>query len=488
VDFLRHVTVPEVLAAAEKSRRHLRTIFGDAPEIVISERRYGYISGACQEAIQSTVELRHTASDKIDTVLTHPVLGLPVFLLLMAAVFGLVFAIGDPLASLLERVFDGLGVILTEHLPDGRFRSLIVDGVLRGVGGVIVFVPNIALLFLAIAVLEDSGYMARAAFIMDRLMHRIGLHGKSFIPMVLGFGCTVPAIMATRILEHRRDRLTTMLVLPLMSCGARLPIYVLLAGAFFPRSPGRAVLAVYLLGIALAVLMAKLFRSVLFRGETSPLVMELPPYRAPTLRGMLIHTWERTWLFLRKAGTLILALALIMWLLCTFPSRPELERNYAARISAARAAGRISEAEALAGDLAREKLQRSYAGRLGRSIAPVLRPVGLGNWKIATALVAGFGAKELVVSTLGTLYSLGSEAGDEALRSALRRDPDLSPLSAFTLMVFVLTYIPCIATVVTVGRETNSFRWPLFLIAYSTLLAWLTSLLVFRGGQLLGFG
>jgi len=487
-DFLARISSPDVIQAAERSRRHLRNVFGDAPEIVIAERRYGFISGACQQALQSTVELRHTVSDKIDEVLTHPLLGLPIFLVLMAAVFGLVFALGDPLAALVERFFDNAAILLTRILPAGRLQSLMVDGLLRGVGGVIVFVPNVALLFLAIAILEDSGYMARAAFILDRLMQRIGLHGKSFIPMVLGFGCSVPAIMATRILEHRRDRLTTMLVLPLMSCSARLPVYVLLAGAFFPESPGRAVLAVYLLGIALAVAMARVFRSTLFRGEATPLVMELPPYRAPTLRGALIHTWDRTKMFLRKAGTVILALALVMWALSTFPTAPDLEADYKARMADAKAAGRGDEVAALSRQLAREKLERSYAGRLGHVLAPILRPVGLGDWKVATALVAGFGAKEIVISTLGTLYSLGSESGNEALREALVADTHFNPLVAFTLMVFVLTYVPCVATVVAVGRETGSLRWPLFLIGYTTVLAWATSFAVYQGGRLLGLG
>ncbi|MDP6439392.1 MAG: ferrous iron transporter B, partial [Candidatus Brocadiia bacterium] len=405
--------------------------------------------------------------------------------------------------------------------------------------------PNILFLFLAIAFLEDSGYMARAAFIMDRIMHKIGLHGKSFIPLLIGFGCNIPAVMATRTLENRRDRLVTILVAPLMSCTARYAVYVLLAGAFFSRSKGAVVFSLYVLGMAMAIVMAKLFRKYLLPGPSTPFVMELPPYRLPTARGLLVHMWERGWLYVKKAGTIILAISVIMWVLSTFPQYSDPDGAYGGRIAAAetrlQTAGKALQeamtAEGVAGlpaepaddtteaavaaaeaarsavaglpepvraalsarnraaaelgecrnDLAQKELAYSSAGRIGRAIVPVIRPLGLDNWKLGTALFAGFGAKEVVVSTLGTLYSLG-EVGEESepLRQALRED--MTPLQAYTLMVFVLLYVPCMAAIIVIKRETNSWRWPLFTIAYTTALAWVASFLIYQGGCVLGLG
>ncbi|HET6427702.1 MAG TPA: ferrous iron transport protein B [Phycisphaerae bacterium] len=324
-----------LLAEARASRRHIRTVCGDSAEIILADRRYGFISGACQEAVRSTVETRHELSDRIDRITTNRFLGLPLFLLMTMAVFYVTFRIGMPLSDVLDAGKGHLAGRVAQLWPKGAeapLRSLLVDGVLGGVGAVVVFVPTIFVLFLAIAILEDSGYMARAAFVMDRLMHRIGLHGKSFIPMLIGFGCTVPAVMATRTLENKRDRLTTMMVLPLFSCSARLPIYVLILGTFFPARKVFGVLgivdvtnqmlwmmAIYLIGIVLAVIAARILRSTLFAGDMTGFVMELPPYRMPTLRGALIHTWMRTWMFLRKAGTVILAASIVMWMLTSYP-------------------------------------------------------------------------------------------------------------------------------------------------------------------------
>jgi len=337
----------DVLSAAERSRKHLQGIFGDYSEIVIAERRYGFISGACQEAVKTTVETRHTTSDRIDQVVTNRILGLPIFAIMMYLVFQLTFTLGDPPMGWIETAFGWLASVISGLWPKGAesvLKSLLVDGIIGGVGGVIIFLPNILLLFLAIAFLEDTGYMARAAFVMDRLMHKIGLHGKSFIPMLLGFGCSIPGIMATRTLESRRDRLTTMLVLPLMSCGARLPIYALIIPAFFAnrvlvdlgilkvRTHGFLLWTIYIIGVALAVMSAKILRASLLKGEATPLVMELPPYRMPTVKGILIHMWERGWLFLRKAGTIILAVSIILWACTTFPRKTELDRDYDARL------------------------------------------------------------------------------------------------------------------------------------------------------------
>ena len=460
-----------VLTAARQSVRRLERIFNDEPEVVIAEARYGFISGACGQAVESTVETRHAVSDRIDKVLTNRLLGIPIFLALTWLVFQLTFTLGEPPMGWIESGFGWLGSWLTSVMSEGYLRSLLVDGVIAGVGGVLVFLPNILLLFMAIAFLEDSGYMARAAFIMDRLMTRIGLQGRSFIPLLIGFGCTVPAVMATRTLSSRRDRLVTMLIAPLMSCGARLPVYILLAGAFFrPEVAGNVIFSVYLLGILMAVVMAKLFRKVVLPGPPTPFVLELPPYRLPTLRGVLIHMWERGWLYLKKAGTVILAISIVIWALSTFPRFHWQDAK-----------------EATKQELAQKQLEHSYAGRVGSLIAPVLRPAGLGNWKIGTALFAGFGAKEVVVSTLGTLYGLGeTDEKSDALRKELRND--MTPLQGYALMVFVLLYIPCLATVAVIKRESGSWKWPLFTVAYTTVLAWVVSTVVYQIGSLLGLG
>lgn len=317
----------ELLHAADVSMAHLERVFGEAPELVIADRRYGFISGACQETVRSTIEARHTFSDKVDAVLTNRVLGFPVFLALMYLVYYVTFTVGDAPMGWLENAFGWLANTLAQLWPkdsQSALKSLLVDGIIGGVGNVVVFLPNVLLLFLAIALLEDSGYMARAAFIMDHLMHRIGLHGKSFIPLLLGFGCSVPAIMATRILENRKDRMTTILVTPLMSCSARLPIYALIIPAFFlPQWHAPMLWLIYVIGIGLAMLGARLLRASLFRGETTPFVMELPPYRVPTLKGLLIHMWERAGLYLKKAGTVILGASIVLWAMTTFPRKTE---------------------------------------------------------------------------------------------------------------------------------------------------------------------
>jgi ferrous iron transport protein B len=327
--------VSETIVHIDAIRKHIEDVCGDAPEIVFADRRYGFISGACTEAVEQTVEARHDLSDRIDAVMTNPIMGLPIFIAMMYVVFQLTFTLGQ---FPMEWIESGFG-FLSEQLAmlwgkesESLLKSLLIDGIIGGVGGVIVFLPNILLLFTGIAVLEDSGYMARAAFIMDRWMHKIGLHGKSFIPMLIGFGCNVPAIMATRTLETRRDRMTTMLVIPLMSCGARLPIYALIIPAFFPSAwHGPMLWTMYLIGIVLAIVLARLLRSTLFKGESAAFVMDLPPYRMPTAKGLLVHMWERSWMYLRKAGTVILGVSVIMWALSAFPrvSAAELETRYA---------------------------------------------------------------------------------------------------------------------------------------------------------------
>lgn len=462
----------DLLAQVETSQTHLKTIFGDTPDIIIADRRYGFISGACQEAVKHTVLTRHDISDKIDVVLTHPMLGLWIFGALMYLVFYLTFTLGEYPMSWLESLFDWLGSTVIALWPGEHLlwlQSLLVDGIIAGVGGVVVFLPNILLLFLGIAFLEDTGYMARAAFIMDRIMHKIGLHGKSFIPMLIGFGCSIPAIMATRILENRRNRLATMLVIPLMSCGARIPIYALLIPAFFPAHlRGPVMFLIYIIGIVAAILCINLLRRSILKGESVPFVMELPPYRMPTAKGLMIHMWDRGWMYLKKAGTIILGLSIVLWFLMSFPAVPEGKFDH------------LSEEE-----LHAASMQYSFAGRIGKTIEPVIRPMGF-DWKIGTALIGATMAKEVFVTQLSIVYSLGGDDEDEETLSLLRQRlrADYSPLQGFCIMLFCLLSTPCIATVAITKKESGAWKWALFQFFGLTIMAYITTSLVFQMGSL----
>ncbi len=445
-----------VVREAEAFAEHLKNVVGDDAAVAVADYRYGFIAGLIRDAVRSREPspVRLTASDKIDRVVTNRFLGIPIFLAAAFILFELTFKIGEPLAAALEWTLGWLGAQVS--VRGAAFHpllvSFVVDGVLGGVGSVLVFVPNIFLLFLAIAVLEDSGYMARVAFILDEFMHKLSLHGRSFIPLILGFGCNVPAVMATRTLETRRERMITIMVIPLMSCSARLPIYVLFAGAFFIGRRGLVVWSLYVLGIVLAVAAAKVFSKVLFPGESAHFVMELPPYRVPTARGALLHAWERSREFVTRAGGIILAASVLLWGLANLPPGVA----YASR--------------------------DSILGRAGALIAPAFRPAGFGDWEPAVALVAGVMAKEAVVSTLGVLYSAGSEGLTNVLRATF------TPLSAYAFMVMSLIYIPCAATIAVIRRETGSWRWTLFAAAYTILLGWSVATLVYQGGRLLGIG
>jgi ferrous iron transport protein B len=448
----------------------LKTIFRDDPEVIIAERRYGFISGACQESVKTTVELTHTTSDLADAVLTHRVFGLPIFLLMMYLVFYLTFSIAAYPMAWLEQFFGWLSSSLASIWPaqaGNWLRSLIIDGIIPGVGGVLVFLPNILILFLAIAILEDSGYMARAAFVMDKLMHKIGLHGKSFIPMLIGFGCSVPAIMATRILENKRNRLTTIMILPLMSCGARLTIYGLLIPAFFSQNwRGPVLWLIYLTGIVLAVIAAKVLRLTVLRGDTTDFVMELPPYRVPTFKSLSTHTWMRCLMYLKKAGTVILAFSIILWAAMNYP-----------RVSDQSAAGLSSD------QIRQTQLANSVVGRVGRAIEPVIKPLGFG-WKIGTALIGATAAKELFVSQLGIIYAISSHEDSSATTLRQHLQADYSPLVGFCIMLFCLISSPCLATVAITRSETGSWRWAAFQFLSLTTLAYIVTLIVFQLGSL----
>jgi ferrous iron transport protein B len=412
----------------------------------------------------------------------------------MYLVFHLTFTLGEPPMGWIEAAFEGLGQRVTSWWPAGSeslLQSLLVDGIVGGVGGVLVFLPNIVLLFLAIAILEDTGYMARAAFLMDRVMHKIGLHGKSFIPMLIGFGCSVPAIMATRTLENRKDRMITILVVPLMSCGARLPIYALLIPAFFPQAwHGLVLWSMYLIGIVLAIVCAKLLRKTLFRGETPPFVMELPPYRVPTFRSVGLHMWNRCGAYIKKAGTVILGISVVLWALQQWPglsaervAQFEVERTSISQrrnLSEEAKAARLDELER---EVAEAALEVSLMGRIGRAIEPVLRPCGF-DWKLSTATIGAFAAKEVFVSQMGILCALGGddEEDPEPLRAKLHAA--YSPLQGYCIMLFCLISAPCMATIAITRRESNSWKWALFQLIGLTVLAWIVTTAVFQIGSL----
>jgi ferrous iron transport protein B len=446
---------PKVLSEVKKTQKHLNDVFGDDVDAAVTDARYGFIAGLIQESVEKPKIDKVTRSDLIDRVIINKYLGLPIFLLIMWLTFEITFTVGAPFQDLIDAGFSWLGGTISAHLGDGFISSLLVDGVIGGVGGVAVFIPMIFLLFLMLSILEDSGYMARAAFVMDKIMHKlVGLHGKSFIPMILGFGCCVPGIMATRTLENEKDRFLTMLIVPFMSCSARLPVYALFVAAFFSAYQGWVLFSIYLLGIVVAILVASLFKKTLFKGMSSPFVMELPPYRLPTVKGALIHMWERGYLFIRKMGTVILAFSILIWILSSLPVGVE----YAS--------------------------QGSITGHLGTAIAPVFAPLGFGDWQSSVALIFGFFAKEVVVSTFGSLYSVGDDGG--ALSAALQGT--FTPLTGYAFMVFVLLYIPCLATFTAIRRETNSWKWPLFSAGFSLVIAWVAAFIIYHSGLLLGFG
>ncbi|HDZ21002.1 hypothetical protein LCGC14_0254290 [marine sediment metagenome] len=490
-----------ILARATELREHIESIFGDSAEIVLADRRYGFISGACTESVEMTVDRRHTISDRIDMVMTNRWLGLPIFAVLMYAMFSLTFALGNPLVDSIGDGQDWLAGTVSSAWPPLMFpllKSLVVDGLIKGVGGVLVFVPVIVLLFLAIAFLEDTGYMARAAFIMDRLMHKLGLHGKSFIPMLIGFGCSVPAIMATRTLETRRDRLTTMMVVPLMSCGARMPIYAIILPAFFSKSMRAPMLwLIYTIGILLAIILAKVLRVTLLRGKRTPFVMELPPYRMPTLRGLLTHVWERTWMYLRKAGTIILAATIVVWAMSTFPrtERGHFSKDYdelaaqvqrtrvAAPIDDARAAELDAQMAAIDNEQQAERLSNTVMGRLGHLLTPVMEPLGF-DWKIATGFVSALPAKEVFVAQMGVIYALGETSEDDTESLQAQLHANYTPLVGFCIMLYALISAPCIATLAVTKRESGSWRWALLQFFGLTALAYVVTLGVYQVGRL----
>jgi ferrous iron transport protein B len=479
----------------DKAVSHLKTAHDTDMESIIADARYAQAAGLTREVVLKKIMPRkRELTEIIDGIVLNRFLGIPIFLGLMYLVFHLTFTVGEPPMGWIEGLFGWLGKVTGNLWPEGSkslLKSLFTDGVIGGAGGVIVFLPNILLLFLAIAILEDSGYMARVAFIMDRLMHKIGLHGKSFIPMLIGFGCSVPAIMATRTLENRRDRLTTMLVTPLMSCGARLPIYALIIPAFFAKTwQGPMLWTIYVIGILLAIVSAKILRSTVLKGESVPFVMELPPYRIPTIKGIFIHMWERGWLYLKKAGTIILGISILLWAMTTFPGLPDsLSESFETQRQTIRDENKekeIKEGQLTAIDNAEveESLRYSMAGRIGRIMEPVISPMGF-DWKIGTALIGAFAAKEVFVAQMGIVHSVGkADEESETLREKLKKN--YTPLVGFCIMLFCLISAPCMATIAVTARESGSWKWAMLQLAGLTVLAYALTSLVYQIGSLFG--
>ena len=451
---------------------HIESVGNEDIVSAIASEKYGFISGALRETYTpETSSSEQKTTDIIDAIVTHKLFGFPIFLLIMWFIFWATFELGAYPMDWIDAGVGWLGDTVREMMPAGPLKDMIVDGIIGGVGGVIVFLPNIMILYFFISFMEDSGYMARAAFIMDKIMHKMGLHGKSFIPLVMGFGCNVPAVMSSRIIESRSSRLITMLIIPFMSCSARLPIYLLLVGTFFPENGSLVIFSLYVLSIVVAIITAKLMRKTMFKKDETPFVMELPPYRVPTAKASLHHMWEKGEQYLRKMGGVILVGSIIIWALSYFP------RDFS----------KSNE------DLTREELvkqqENSYLASIGRFVEPVVEPLGF-NWKGSVALISGATAKEIVVSTLGVLYASDSEAAESLPQriAAVNPDtghPDFTPLVALSFMVFVLLYFPCIATVVAISREAGSWKFGLFTLLYNTAVAWVVSFLVYQIGSLI---
>jgi ferrous iron transport protein B len=465
--------------ARDKASARVKEETGNDSETAIMDAKYGFINGALTEAgyKTGTKEDTYRTTHRIDGVLSNKYIGFPIFFLILYVMFEVTFTLGQYPMDWIDTFVAWLGETISEGMSEGPLKAMLVDGVIGGVGSVIVFLPQILILYFFISLMEDSGYMARAAFIMDKLMHKMGLHGKSFIPLIMGFGCNVPAVMATRTIESRRSRIITMMILPFMSCSARLPIYIMIAGTFFSlQYRSWALMSLYVVGIIMAIIVSKIFSSLVIKGEDTPFVMELPPYRWPTPKAIWRHTWEKGKEYLKKMGGIILVASIIVWALGYFPHNDELSRE--------------------------QQQEQSYIGRMGKSIEPVFSPQGF-NWKLDVSLLAGVGAKEIVASSIGVLYAGEDEIDDDdddddfsddtefsddsekytRLRQAMLRD-GISPLAAYAYLIFILLYFPCIATIVAIKNETGSWHWALFAATYTTAVAWIVSALVYQIGGL----
>jgi len=475
--------------ALQKAIRATGSLYKSDPEIIITEDRYAFIRGAMQECVRMPQEGRASLTDHIDRIVLNRVLGLPIFFCIVWLIFHMTFTLGTPLMEGLDFLFGSFAAAVSPLLPNDTLRSLVVDGIIAGVGGVLIFLPNIILLFLGLSFLEASGYMARAAFVVDKVMHRFGLHGKSFIPMITGFGCSIPAIMATRTLKSRSDRLATIMIIPFMSCGAKLPVYILLAGAFFkPAVAANVMFGIYMLGMIIGLFSALIMKKTFLKSDSEPFVMELPPYRWPTLTSVFFQSNIKAMMYVRKAGTVILFAVLLIWVVSNYPRNSELDRALEKQVAAIEMSDApVEEKQAAitkAGDSINAiQLEYSIAGRAGKLMEPVIRPLGF-DWRIGVALVTGLAAKEVVVSTMGTIYSLGkSGESSSELKTILKNDPAFSKATALSLMVFVLLYIPCVAAVGVMRKEIGNWQAVVLYSAYAMTVAWIFSFITYRLAQ-----
>ena len=444
----------DILAIRNREAENISKAMREDSEQAITDAKYGFISGALKETFTEGKLEREQTTRVIDSIVTHRIWGYPIFFLFLYIMFEGTFVLGEYPMMGIEWLVEQIGNLFNHYMPEGPLKDLVIDGIIGGVGGVIVFLPNILILYFFISFLEDSGYMARAAFIMDKIMHRMGLHGKSFIPLIMGFGCNVPAIMATRMIEDKKCRLITMLINPLMSCSARLPIYLVLVGAFFPKIGSLVLLGIYATGILLAVLMARLFSRFLVKGDDTPFVMELPPYRIPTAKTIFRHTWEKGAEYLKKMGGIIMIASILIWFLGYYP-----QGNY----------------ETIA-----EQQENSYIGQIGKAIEPVIEPLGF-DWKLGVGLLSGVGAKELVVSTLGVLYANDGDLDSVNLSDRI----PITATVALGYMFFVLIYFPCVATLAAIKQESGSWKWAFFAAFYTTALAWIVAFIIKQLGALI---
>ena len=446
----------QILTETDRVVGHLHTIYNEGAEEVVANARYAFIDGLMAEAVQRPAVEKETMTDKIDKIVTNRILAPFIFIALMWVMFQLTFTVGAPFQKMIDEAFGALANFVAGFITNPYLSSFICDGIIGGVGGVLTFLPIIILMFLFLSILEDCGYLARAAFTLDKLMHKIvGLHGKAFIPMILGFGCGVPAIMATRTMENEGDRMLAMMLVPFMSCTARLPIYAIFIAAFFADNQGAVLLSVYLLGIVVALIVAAILKRTMFKGLSTPFVMELPTYKVPSVKGVLLHTWEKVKGFLKKAGTIILACSVALWILSSFP----LGVKYGS------------------GD--------SLLGMIGSFIAPIFAPLGFGTWQAAVAIISGLAAKEVVVASFGTLS--GMEGDDKEGITTILQDL-FTPLSAFSFMAFTLLYTPCFASIAAIRHETNSYRWAMTMCGITLVTAYVVSFLIYNIGLLAGFG
>ncbi len=445
-----------IMVEADRVSKHLYDVYKEGPEEVIANARYAYIDGLMAEAVERPLVEKETVTDRIDKIVTNRILAPLIFVFIMWMMFQLTFTIGAPFQDMIDKAFAALGKWLSAYITDPLLSSLVCKGIIGGVGGVLTFLPIIILMFLFLSILEDCGYLARAAFTLDKLMHKIvGLHGKAFIPMILGFGCGVPAIMATRTMENEGDRMLAMMLVPFMSCTARLPIYAIFIGAFFAEHQGTMLLAIYLLGIVVALIVAAILKRTMFKGLSTPFVMELPSYKIPSLKGILLHTWEKVKGFLRKAGTIILACSIVLWVLQNIYPWGGTDP------------------------------QMSLLGMIGTVLAPIFAPLGFGTWQAAVAIISGLAAKEVVVATFGTLAGIGGE-DEEGIKSIVQ--DTFTPLSAFSFMAFTLLYTPCIAVIGAIKHETNGYKWALTMCAITLVTAYIVAFLIYNIGLLAGFG